>query len=186
MPTVKESNQLVFNLYEQRYVASCYPLPDRDGIEECLYWKGVFADFVAKRQEQAWVAISKLSRPFPHLARLGVQGYFEKVPIQNYFEGLSEGSHNLNLYLFGVNLGRKIKSMPVETRRQVLLPVLDHVNGCAAKPANLETNQVWTYKSVESARFDEELIDTGSRPSLGDRSWLKRGQAPDHSPLKPE
>ena len=33
------SNLITLNSVEQKYIATCYPLPDRKGIEKCNVWK---------------------------------------------------------------------------------------------------------------------------------------------------
>lgn len=134
-----------FSPIEQRYVASCYPLPDRPGIASCLDWRKTFTHYARNLQEVA-VAIAQLAEPFPHLARLALEGVFNRQSIQSYFEGLEfpekgEGlkAHNPNLYLFAIS------TMRAKLPEEILRSVLAHVDGCSVKPACLSRKSVMGY-----------------------------------------
>lgn len=148
----KEADQLNFSPIEQRYVASCYPLPDREGYAACMDWRSAFAA-MAEKHHDATVELSQLAEPFPHLTRLALTRMFRSISIQDYFEGLdfpetSRGLvyHNPGLYLFAKRVARTSNKNPA--MRSALLSVLDHVSGCSVKPALLSEGLVMDYSGV--------------------------------------
>jgi hypothetical protein len=165
MSTNPEMNQ-TFLPIEQRYVASCYPLPDRPGIEACLDWRGHFAQAANQNQKQLVVSVAQLVEPFPHLARLILAGAFKKMSIQEYFEGLrfpEQASgfsyHNPNLYLFATSTARR------KPPNHVLRPVLDHINGCSVKPARISTSTVANYLNESVNPIDLSFLNHDPNPS---------------------
>lgn len=148
----KELKSLQFSPIEQRYVASCYPLPDRDGFAACMDWRTTFSQ-LADQQQNAAVEIAQLAEPFPHLTRLALSNVFGAISIQEYFEGLDFPEttsglvyHNPGLYLFAKSIARKSNNHPA--MRAALLSALDHVSGCSVKPALYSDGIVMDYSGV--------------------------------------
>lgn len=149
---------------EQRYVASCYPLPDRPGFDACLNWRRTFSEYVRQNLESVTTSVGELAEPFPHLSRLALQGMFNSVSIQAYFEGLNfpemangVSYHNPNLYLFAAATVRH------HAPPAILAPVLDHIAGCSVKPAILSSSRVIDY--------------VGDQPQLINRDFLQHDTA---------
>lgn len=157
---IQLERSVVLSPLEQRYVASCYPLPDRPGLDSCNLWKARLRQS-AGDGGMVEIKAREIGMAFPHLAMLIMQGKFQGIEtVQGYFESLKEGglSHNLNLYKFAKSVGRAAKSMEKEEYAERLVPVMDHVNGCAVKPADLSGNKVWTFGGFEESGIDSHYF----------------------------
>lgn len=156
---------LEFSPIEQRYVASCYPLPDRPGIAACLDWRVTFTQYALQLQRTS-VAITQLIEPFPHLAQLALKGQFTKSPIQAYFEGLEFPEtangidcHNPNLYLFAGKIARH------NQQNHVLAAVLDHVSGCSVKPVYLPDTTMTDFAGTRQVALNTQFLQLDSDPT---------------------
>lgn len=108
---------------EQRYVATCYPLPDQPNHDIVIYWKAKLT--LSARANMPFAAhIKNLTQPFPDLARLVKDGFLTSRSVQSYFEGLDEASHNARLYTFATNAMKN--SIP----QHILESMLSHVRNC--------------------------------------------------------
>jgi hypothetical protein len=167
----KETLSFTVNPLEQEYIATCYPLPDRPGLDSCAAWKGKLTES-AKTGEKIELLVPEISLAFPHLASLAIKGYFEKNSVQQYFEGLlQEGAHDTNLYLFAKRVAKNLKGSDDPNAQKVLASVLDHANGCSVKPVDLEKGKMWTFAEVVDASVDQKYFGV----NIGQRFVLAHG-----------
>jgi hypothetical protein len=141
------SREILVNTLDQSYIATCYPLPNREGLDQCIDWKTKLKHSVLAASSIN-LSADDLRAPFPHLYRLLQEGYFDSTTIQDYFEGTNSGSHNQNLYLFAKAVYRRLKRAPEPVIEEILFPVLNHINGCAVKPANLDDHTIWSFGKI--------------------------------------
>ena len=168
----KEGASFPVSPLEQEYIASCYPLPDRPGIEDCNRWKEELKVTISQGK-QIDLFVSDIKSAFPHLAGLGNKGYFTEISVQEYFEGLDkDGSHNKNLYLFARNLTKALKKSPdPDKAREILSAVLDHVDGCSVRAGDLTSGKVWSFRGINQEEVDQEYFNT----RIGQRFVLMHG-----------
>ena len=145
------AKRLNLNPIEQRYIATCYPLPDRPGIEYVEEWKERMrqSSLEGKAVE---IPVDRICAPFPHVGSLCEKGFFETTGVQEYFEGLGEGSHNMRMYQFAKRVARN--RLPDE----ILKGVLEHVDGCSVKPARMSDSTVWSFSGPRKARIDRDYF----------------------------
>jgi hypothetical protein len=144
------SEKIILTSIEQRYISTCYPLPDRPFLDKAYYWKGILRKNV-KNNQNLELSFNDLGLAFPHIGLLYLQGFFEKRSIQSYFEGLDKKSHNMRMYLFAKKIYRK--NFPE------ILDVLSHIEYCSVKPADLNSEKIYSYGMVYEYPIDTKYFD---------------------------
>jgi hypothetical protein len=139
--------KIILTPIEQRYISTCYPLPDRPCLDKVEYWKRILRES-AKNDKNLEISFNDFGLAFPHIGILYLQGFFDERSIQSYFEGIDEKSHNMRMYLFAKKMDRK--------RSPQILNVLLHIEYCSVKPADLENQKIHSY----GMNYDYP-IDTG-------------------------
>lgn len=151
--TYKGSNdRIILTPIEQRYIATCYPLPDRPFLDEANEWKERLKESSLKN-EDIEVAANDISRAFPHIGMLYRRGFFDERSIRSYFEATDQESHNMRMYLFAKSVARK---HPPE---HILLGVLDHVEHCSVKVADLDSSTLWSYGGPYQCTLDTDYFN---------------------------
>jgi hypothetical protein len=169
----KENLSFRVNSLGQEYIATCYPLPDRPGLEDCEVWKGKLIKSF-QTGEEVEIRIPDILLAFPHLAGLAAKGFFETTSVSQYFERLEEeGAHDKNLYLFAKRVYRNLKPFAEKQARKIMLSVLDHANGCAVKPADLALGTVWNFGGTINQEIDQDYFGD----KIGERYILVHGQS---------
>ncbi len=141
-----------FTPIEQRYLSTCYPLPDRPFYDEAMVWKENMR-YLSMKNETIDVSLRHIVKAFPHLGALYVKGLFDKRTVKSYFEGTDQDSHNMRMYLFAKSAYRK--GLP----EKALLDVLEHVEACSVKPADLRNSLIYSYGDNYHSQLDTEYLD---------------------------
>lgn len=139
------SSNIILTPLEQRYLSTCYPLPDRPFYDEVSKWK----EFLRWNsiEDKDLELSDELLRVFPHIGRLYMNGLFNRRSIQSYFEGIDLDSHNMRMYLFAKRAARNIPP-------DILSSILSHVKTCSVKPADMSTSTIWSYDGVYHGEID--------------------------------
>jgi len=143
------SEKIILTPIEQRYISTCYPLPDRPFLDKVEYWKRILRE-AAKNNKNLEVSLHDFSLAFPHIASLYLKGFFNERSIQSYFEGIDEKSHNMRMYLFAKKMYRN--NFPK------IFDVLLHIEYCSVKPADLETEKIYSYGMVYNYPIDVDYF----------------------------
>ncbi len=149
----------------QKYMASCYPLPDRPFINETEEWKTRLQD-LQRGKKHLNLPVAKIARAFPHLGKLHLKGFFDHRSIQSYFEGTDPQSHNMRMYLLAKRMARD--GVP----EVVMQSILEHIETCSVKVAQIikksdhrTHGRVWSYGSTYLADLDTESLNPAIRTS---------------------
>jgi hypothetical protein len=162
---------LPINTLEQEYIATCYPLPDRPGLESCAIWKEKLAKVVPAKKEVD-LSVPEIALAFPYITGLARRGYFESTTVQEYFEGLSDDvMHDRDLYIFARNVSNNLKGKDHPQITKVIESVLDCANGCSVKPVDLTKGKMWTFGGITDVNVDQDYF--GSK--IGERLVLVHG-----------
>ena len=143
------SEKIILTPIEQRYISTCYPLPDRPFLDKVEYWKRILREG-SKNDKNLEISLNDLGLAFPHIGMLYIQGFFDERSIQSYFEGIDEKSHNMRMYLFAKKIYRK--------KFPQTLNVLSHIEYCSVKPAELETEKIYSYGMIYNYPVDTEYF----------------------------
>ncbi len=135
------------SVLEQKYVSTCYPLPDRPFLAEAMHWKEVYRRASAQN-EVLRVPLRDVARAFPHFGRMYYQGLFNKMSVQEYFESITQDSHTMRNYLFAKNVA---KNNPPE---DILRSVLHHITGCSVRVARTTDSMIWSFGGTYEAKLD--------------------------------
>jgi len=100
-----------------KYIATCHPYEGRPYAELAEEWK------VKLAKGEREIPKEYFERAFPHASRM----YNSGKDLQNYFEALNEGSHNMLIWLFVANSVRR--KLPEE----VLRSIVRHAEYCSVK-----------------------------------------------------
>jgi len=155
----KTGSVIVLTPIEQRYISTCYPLPDRPFYNEALFWKNKLRESSVK-DEDIEVPFEDIGKAFPHICRLYKEGFFDERSIQSYFEGVDDKSHNMRMYLFAKRVARGKRP------ELALINVLRHVEACSVKPADLRRSLVWSYGAVRRSLIDTEYFNSSPQSDL--------------------
>ena len=82
---------------DQRYIASCSPLPHKSNYAEAMRWKEILRKSSMADKEK-WIPISEFRVPFPKIYVLHKAGVFDDRSVKSYFEGTDREGHNEVLY----------------------------------------------------------------------------------------
>lgn len=148
-----ENGKIRLTPVEQRYIASCSPLPDRIFYDEAIKWKEILRKS-AIDDKLMEVPVTELTKPFPNITRLYFEGLFKTRSVQDYFEGADIKSHNLRMYSYAK---KALKLPEIE-----LLAVLSHIEQCSVRIAWAETDNlatVFSYKNNYGIELDKEYLD---------------------------
>ncbi len=155
---------------ELRYLATCYPLKDRPGIDEANRWKALARDR-AGRTETRELPLRDIALAFPHVCGLAIKGFFEMRSVQDYFEGLDQESHIMRLYLFARSAARK------STPEHLMLGILQHTEGCSVRIADASAGKVWGFGGIYALPINTQYF---SQPVIG-RYMLVHGHEQGHA-----
>jgi len=148
-----ENGKIRLTPVEQRYIASCSPLPDRIFYDEAIKWKEIMRKS-AIDDKLMEVPVIELTKPFPNITRLYFQGLFKNRSVQSYFEGIDSQAHNLRMYSFAKKIERN------GFLQNMVPDVLAHVELCSVKVADLVESRVWSYTGIYRGGDNNFLIDT--------------------------
>jgi len=150
------SKPYLLNETEIKYVATCYPLPDRPGLCECEEWKKKLRQHLNSNNKTFEISSSEIRIPFPFLAKFINDGFFEKRSFQNYFEDTDELSHNEDNYQFILQIfnGKDLSKLSQEPKN-ALLKVLEHVLGCTIRIYDRVENKEWNlFGCIDNPKID--------------------------------
>ncbi len=156
--TCRKHYEITLTPLEQRYISTCYPLPDRPFIDEVHEWQERLR-ISSTKGESIVAVVADIGRVFPHVGRLCREGFFDERSIQSYFEGIDPLSHTMRMYLFGKRVARK---QPPE---HILLAVLHHIEHCSVRVADLNTSTVWSYGMTYQYPLDIHYFNLNARSS---------------------
>ena len=140
----------------QRYISTCYLLPDHAHAVEVEHWKERLR---SSCNECITVNLEEIATVFTHVGRLLREGNVSGEQLDSYFEGLGNGSHNLRMYQLFTKLQRRRSRMDEKILPQydaVLEGVLEHIEGCSVRPAFLRSSLVFGYRGPCTEPIDEE------------------------------
>jgi hypothetical protein len=148
-----QESEIILTPLEQRYISTCYPLPDRPFIKEANKWK----ERLRKTQEMGNILLSleEIGKAFPHIGMLYKIGFFEKRSIQSYFEGLDEKGHNTRMYLFAKKCERS------KIPKEMLLGVMLHVEHCSVRIAETKNSKICSYLGEYEYPIDLNYFGNG-------------------------
>ncbi len=146
-----DDDRIVLTPIEQKYIATCYPLPDKPFLDEANKWKEILRE-TSSNGEDIEVSVNDIGRAFPHIGTLYQRGLFNKRSVRSYFEGTDQESHNMRMYLFAKNIARK---QPPE---HIVLKVLHHVECCSVKVADLDSFIIWSYGMTYTFPLDTDYF----------------------------
>ena len=152
-------NEIELNPVVQKYMASCYPLADRQFINEAEQWKN-YLQLSSREKKTINLPLGKIARAFPHLGKLQLKGFFDGRSIQSYFEGTDPDSHNMRMYLMAKRMARDCVPWPI------MKNILEHVETCSVRVAQLlrksgdsTIGRVWSYGETYRAELDTEHLN---------------------------
>ncbi len=148
--------KITLNPIEQKYIGTCYPLPDREGIKECSLWKQELKrNYDGNNRE---FDIEKLKTPFPF-----IYAFFTAHPqkmIQDNFEALDENSHIRKLYAKATHTKINLDVLEKNPAAKLAyLKLLEHYEGCAVKVADLGQRLIWGYGGIYHTKIDENYFE---------------------------
>jgi hypothetical protein len=125
-----------------RYIATCHPYEGRLYAELAEEWKRRLANGEREMSEEVF------AMAFPHARRI----YNSGRVLQDYFESLNEGSHNMLIWLFLANSVRR--RLPEE----VLKNIARHAEYCSVKVGQVD--KVINMPSLTGRYiFDRDILD---------------------------
>lgn len=149
-------NKITLTPIEQKYIGTCYPLPDRQGINECNIWKNKLQkDYSGKNIE---FDLDEFKTPFPFIYTFLTTKQNSKI--QKRFEGISDDSHIKKLYNKAENIKIKLDIIQQNlSAKNAYLKLLEHYEGCSVKVADLEKNLVWGYGGIYNVKIDKNYFE---------------------------
>lgn len=148
--------KIKLNPIEQKYIGTCYPLPDRIGLELCNIWKNKLK--TNYKNEDIKINLNELKIAFPFIYNFLTTN--KSGSIQNRFEGISEDSHLKKLYIKAENIKIKIEILEKNLEgKKAYLKLLEHYEGCGIKVADLERNIVLGYGGDYNVKIDKNYFE---------------------------
>jgi hypothetical protein len=126
-----------------RYIATCHPYKGRPYTELAEEWGKKLKNGERKIPEEVF------ARAFPHAWRI----YNSGRDLQDYFESLNEGSHNMLIWLFLVNSVRR--RLPEE----VLKSIVQHAEYCSVKVGQITGGVINMPSLTGRYIFDRDILD---------------------------
>jgi hypothetical protein len=146
-----ENEKIKLTPIDQRYIASCSPLPHKSNYAEAMRWKEILQKSSMADKEK-WIPISEFRVPFPKIYVLHKAGVFDDRSVKNYFEGTDREGHNELLYDYAKDAAK---------RNDPDLPgILAHIEQCSVRIAHIEDNlaTVFSYRDNYAINLDKEYL----------------------------
>jgi hypothetical protein len=142
-----------------RYIATCHPYEGRPYAELAEEWKGKLAKGEREIPEEVF------ERAFPHAYRM----YKSGRDLQNYFESLNEGSHNMLIWLFLANSVRR--KLPEE----VLRSIVRHAEYCSVKVCQIAGKEIIMPSLTSVYSLDASILDWSFCPKSPEGYYFLHG-----------